>query len=217
MIDLRRRRAAAGLPIATQLRRLVFLLGALLLLVCGTAIGALQLEVNEVNQLILAVGPAFDANRQVLQAMTDAETGLRGYEVSRDPQLLAPYEGADARTMAALATTQDKLALARHDTATAAVYADLQGAQRLAVAQWFAYAVNTEHSVAAGGPTDVVLRGRVLFDHFRRANAALDERIRAERDQTVSAVQTRSSEGMAVIIVATLVALVMALFELVLN
>src|SRR5665811_1054073 len=104
MIDLRRRRAAEGRSIAARLRRIVYPLWALLLLVCVTAVGALQIQANEVNQLTLAITPAFDANAQVLQAMTDAQTGLLGYQASHDPELLTPYRGARARTTAALAT-----------------------------------------------------------------------------------------------------------------
>src|SRR5665647_45869 len=148
MIDLRRRRqqvsAAQGRPIAASLRRLVYPLLALLLLVGVTAVGALQIEANEVNRLTLAVNPAVDANAQVLQAMTDAQTRLHEYQASHDPELLTPYRGAEARTMAALATLQDKIVLTeRYDNNDdTALHTSLQGRQRLAVEQWWAYALS---------------------------------------------------------------------------
>ena len=180
MIDLRRRRAAEGRSIAARLRRLVYPLWALLLLVGVTAVGALQIEANEVNRLTLAISPAFDANAQVLQAMTDAETGLLGYQASHDPELLTPYRGAEARTMAALATLQDKLVLtARYDDA--ALDTGLEGRQRLAVVQWWADALSTEQAAVRGERTDV-LQGGALFGSFRGANATLGEHLTTERD-----------------------------------
>ena len=211
MTDLRRRRAAEGLPIAARLRHLVYLLWALLLLVCLTAVGALQIQSNEVNRLTLATGPAVDASNRVLQTMTDAETGLRGYEVSHDAGLLTPYRGAEARTMAALATLQDKLVLSTRDDDDAALHSGLEGRQRIAVEQWWAYALSTEQAVSRGDRTDV-RQGRSLFDSFRRANAALGGHIKAERDQTRTAARTAATAGMAASIAATLVALLVAFF-----
>ncbi len=51
MTDLRRRWAAKGRPIASDLRLSVYLTLALLLLVCVSAIGALSLQSAEVNRL----------------------------------------------------------------------------------------------------------------------------------------------------------------------
>jgi len=107
----RHRPAGEGLHIAARLRRLIALLWVLLLVVCVIAVGALQIQANEVNRLTRAIGPAFDTNAQVLQAMTDAETGLLGYQASLDPGLLRPYRGAQARTMAAQTTLHEKLVL----------------------------------------------------------------------------------------------------------
>ena len=215
MIDLRRRRRAAAQPIAARLRHLVFVLWALLLLVCGTAVGVLQIEGNQVDHLRRAVAPAFDANRDVLQAMTDAETGLRGYEATRDRRLLTPYVGAQARTMAALATVHDKLVLWAPAGSEAALYAGLEGAQRLAVEQWWTHALSAEQAVARGDNPDVlaarISRGRVLFDRFRAANAAIGGRIKTERDQARTAASTTSAVGTGVTLALTLAALVAAL------
>lgn len=210
MTELRRRQPAEGRPIAARLRHFVYLLWALLFLVCVTAVGALQIQSNEVSRLTLATGPAVDASNQVLQTMTDAETGLRGYEVSHDSALLAPYRGAQARTLAALATLHRKLVLSTRDDADAALHSRLEGGQRFAVSHWWAYALSTERAVSRGEATDV-RQGRLLFDSFRRANAALGEHIKAERDQTRTAARTTATAGMAASIAATLVAMLVAL------
>lgn len=209
MTELRRLQPAEGRPIAARLRRFVYLLWALLFLVCVTAVGALQIQSNGVSRLTLATGPAVDASNRVLQTMTDAETGLRGYEVSHDPALLAPYRGAQARTMAALATLQDKLELSTRDDDDAALHSRLEGGQRFAVNDWWAYALSTERAVSRGEATDV-RQGRLLFDSFRRANATLGEHIKAERDQTRTAARTTATAGMAASIAATLAAMLLA-------
>src|SRR5665647_3815260 len=181
MFDQRRRRAAEGRSIAARLRHLVYPLWALLLVVGVTAVGALQIHANEVNRLTVAISPAVDANAEVLQAMTDAQTGLLGYQVSHDPELLARYRGARARTTAALETLQDKLVLST-GADDDALDTGLEGRQRLAVEQWWAYALSTEQAAARGARTDV-LQGGALFDSFRAANAALGEHLTTERDQ----------------------------------
>ncbi|MBC7597228.1 MAG: GAF domain-containing protein [Kineosporiaceae bacterium] len=205
MIDLRRRRRAAASTIATRLRHYLSVLWALLFLVCFTAVGALQIQANEVNRLTLAIGPAVDANIQIRQAMADAETALHGYQLSRDPELLTLYGGAQARTMAALATLEDKLALARRDDD--ALHTGLEGRQRLAVKQWWAYVESAKQAVVRGERVDVP-QGRVTFDRFRRTNAALGEHLETERNQSRSASRTTGAAGMAATIVATLAALV---------
>ena len=209
MADLHRRRGAKGRSIATRLRRLVLALWALLLLVSVTAVAALQIQASEVNWVTMAIGPAVVANGQVLQHMTDAETGLRGYQVSHDRAMLEPYIGARARTMASLATVQDKLVLGAKNGADTALHTGLEGAQRLAVEQWWAFALNTEQDLGRGGPTDVY-QGRALFDRFRQANAALGEHITTELGQARDAARTASEAGTAATIAATLAALVAA-------
>ena len=209
MADLRRRRAAIGRPISARLRRHVYILWALLLLVCVTAVWGLQIQAGEVDRLTLATGPAVDANVQVLQTMTDAETGLRGYEVSHNRAMLQPYLGAQTRTTASLATLRDKLALASSDDADTTLHTGLEGRQRLEVEQWWVYALSTERALDLGAPTDVAV-GRALFDGFRAANAAIGGHIETERNQNRMAVRTTATAAAAVTLAATLAALVAA-------
>ena len=209
MTDLHRRRAAIGRPIGSRLRHLVYVLWALLVLVCVTAVGGLQIQAGEVDRLTLGTGPAVDANVQVLQTMTDAETGLRGYEISHNRAMLAPYFGAQTRTMASMATLRDKLALVSRGYADTALHTGLGGRQRLAVEQWWVYALSTERALDLGEPTDVAV-GRALFDGFRAANAAIGGHIETERNQNQMAVRTTATAAAAVTLAATLAALVAA-------
>ena len=209
MTERRRREEAQGQPIAVRLRHLVYLVVALPLLVSVMAVGVLQLQSKQSDLLSRAIATAFDANGQVLQTMTDAQTGLRGYQISRDRELLAPYLGARARTTAVLATLQDKLELVTLRNDAGAVFAGLQARQQLAVEQWWVYAVSAEQTVADGGGTDLS-RGRALFDDFRLSNAALGAVIQTERAKARSVARTISATGTAATIAVTLVALLVA-------
>ncbi|MEK7410612.1 MAG: hypothetical protein AAB327_04380, partial [Actinomycetota bacterium] len=111
---------------------LVFVLGA-------TAIGALRLQANEIDRLTRTIAPAIDANSEVLRAMTDADSGLLGYQVAHDLTKLALYRDAHERAVAALATLQIK------------IDSNLGDQQRLAVEQWWTYALSAEQVVARGG------------------------------------------------------------------
>jgi diguanylate cyclase (GGDEF)-like protein len=202
------RPAVEGLRIATRLRRLISVLWILLLVVCVTAVGALQMQANEVDHLTRAIGPAFDANAEVLQAMTDAETGLLGYQASFDPALLTPYRGARERTLGALSTLQDKLVLWT-GVDDEALDASLENHQRDAVQQWWAYAVIMQSAVARGDRTDFS-RGDALFVTFREANSALGHHLMAERDKARRAAEANGTRGTAASIAITLAAVALA-------
>ena len=204
----RRRPATQGLHIATRLGRLIVMLWILLLVVCVTSVGALQIQTNEVNRLTRTIGPAFDTNAQVLQAMTDAETGLLGYQASLDPALLRPFRGARARTTATLATLHDTLVLssgAEDDHSEAS----LEAHQRVAVQQWWTYAASAQSAVARGQQADVA-HGDALFVSFRTTNTALGVHLTAERDRARSAAETTGARGTAASIAVTLLALALA-------
>ena len=202
------RPAVEGLRIATRVHRLVSLLWILLVVVCVTAVGAVQMQTNEVDRLTRAIGPAFDANAEVLQAMTDAETGLLGYQASHDPALLTPYQGARERTLGALSTLQDKLVLSTGSDDDL-MDASLEGHQRAAVQQWWAYALSTQNAVARGDRTEFA-RGDALFVAFRETNSALGRHLSAERDEARRAAETNGTRGTAASIAVTLAAVALA-------
>ena len=211
MSERRPRRVAAAQPIAARLRRVVYVLLALLILVCLAAIGVLQIQDNASDLVIQVNTPAFEANRQVLQAMTDAETGLRGYEVSHDSDLLTPFRGAHARTLEALTTLHDKVVLGIRDDLGAAQYAGLEDAQRVAVEQWWTHAASAEQAVLQGQSTAALaalaVQGKALFDTFRASNAALESHISGERDQNWIVSERIAAEGTAATVAVTLAAL----------
>ena len=206
MSEWRRRQAAAGGTIAGHLRSLVFLCWAMLLVVSVTAIASLEVQSDNIGRLTLIDGPALDANNSVRAAMSDAQIGLSGYQASGDRGLLAPYLGAQGRTMASLATLAGKVSQESVSGADAVRLQGLAQGQRLAAQRWWASAVLVEQTLTAGGRADLSV-SRSLFDTFSAANTALGDYLTVVADQTRLAARSLSSQGEVVAVAATLAAL----------
>jgi signal transduction histidine kinase len=130
------------------------------------------------QQLRTTVGPTRQANHDVLQAMTNAETGLRGFRLTGDQRFLAPYRAGVAALPAELATIRGTL---RHN---GTVQRQLAVEQRAAEAWLGAYA-----TPALAGAAVSETRGKALFDVFRTANSQLDatiEQLRARGVDTLN-------------------------------
>jgi signal transduction histidine kinase len=201
-----RRRASGGRPIITALRTLVLLCWGVLLIVCLTVIGTLQVQSENVRQLTLVDGPAVDANSQILQAMTDARTGLNAYQLSGDRGLLQPYFGAQDRTIRTLATLHAKVMLGGAGSAEAARDKTFEADQRHAVQAWWAEASRREQALSLGRRANA-FEGENLFSAFRAANSVLALHLTAERATTRLATRTMSSRGVVISVGATAVAL----------
>ncbi|WP_306216053.1 ATP-binding protein [Actinoplanes sp. RD1] len=123
---------------------------------------------------------ARDANIAVLQHLTDAETGVRGFQLTGHEDFLEPYDHGRAGAFQALdavaATTADPDVLR------------LLGEERSAASRWlYAYAT----PIVVGGEADpdypLTQRGKDMFDRIRAANAAVDAAIRAQQQSMAAA------------------------------
>jgi signal transduction histidine kinase len=129
----------------------------------------------------LRVEQARVANLAVRQHMTDAETGVRGYQLTGEPLFLAPYRSGRAGVTGAL----DRVAAGTRDDTVW----QLLAAERRAVSRWLdGYAA----PVTAGFPDPGAARGRDLFDAFRAANSAVDAAVRAELEAAAAAAGRRN-------------------------
>jgi two-component system, OmpR family, phosphate regulon sensor histidine kinase PhoR len=182
----------------------------MLLVVSFTAVGALRIQAADIVQLTQVQGPAVDANNQVLQAMDDAQTGLRAYQLSGDRALLQPYLGTYDRTMASMAALQKDLELGSGGGVDAARHDDLGTRHRRAVEAWWVNALSTERALSRGERTSA-FEGLALFTSFRAAHAALAGHLTAERDQSRLAARTLSSRGEVISIAAMLLSMLMML------
>ncbi|WP_229073273.1 ATP-binding protein [Actinoplanes sp. DH11] len=140
------------------------------------------------------------ANLRVLQQMTDAETGLRGFQLTGDTAFLEPYESGRAGALAAL----DEVEAGVADDPARQV-----AAQERAVARtWFEeYAAPVVATGQAGEEEAHAVRGKQIFDELRLVNEAVDQSIaadqRAEHRAGTSATRrvTAASAGLLALIV----------------
>ena len=210
MPDLRRLLVADGRPIGTRLRRLIFALWALLMLMSLVTIEALQVRVAEVNGLTLVIGHALDANGEILQAMTDAEAGLLGHQATGDVALLGPYRRAADHTAKALTSVREGLAQTGDFETDPVTQTALETKQENAAAAWWSYARLTERA-SVTGESATFQGGKSLFERFRSANADLGAHLRKERDASIASTRTTLSKQEVVVGAACLLTMLLGL------
>src|SRR3954453_5309869 len=115
------------------------------------------------------IATAQRANQAVLQYLTDAETGVRGYQLTGDPTFLQPYTSGIAAYHQALRTVVA--------AEPAPQVRDLLGREDSAAQRWLTGFARPIAATPAGHPgLDAQLsgRGKTMFDELRAANAAVD-------------------------------------------
>lgn len=131
---------------------------------------------------------ARDANLAVLQHMTDAETGVRGFQLTGQRTFLEPYDSGRVDAFTAFD------AVSGHTGAPAV--ARLLAAEREAAARWlYAYAIPTVNDGRADPDTALTARGKRMFDLFRAANADVDAAIRAEQADAAARARRETRSG----------------------
>jgi signal transduction histidine kinase/CHASE3 domain sensor protein len=204
------RLTADGRPIATRLRRLLFALWLLLVLLSVVTIVAFQSQTSGVDRLTLVIGPANSANSQALQAMTDAEAGLLGYQATGDPGLLAQLHGAEIRMMAALRTVRQTLSKTSSHDGELTGHAALETRQEAAATAWWDYARQTEQA-GVDARNRRFAEGKNLFDRFRIVNASLGSLIQAERNRLRDSARATLRQQEIIVAGACLVAMLLGL------
>jgi signal transduction histidine kinase len=143
----------------------------------GFVIANQALDRLGVSRRVLAdrIDPALVAAQRLLIAMVDQETAVRGFSLSNDETLLAPYRIGSRRAPMEL-TALNRLTRRRQETR------DLEAA---AEAWRGGYAEPTIEAVRAGQrrfSEGEIERGRRLFDRVRARVARLSEALGAERN-----------------------------------
>lgn len=182
----------------------------LLVLIAGARLAVGQYVATSVDRTIERSVQARDANAGMLQALTDAETALRGYQLTGEASFLQPY----------------RLGLARYPVERAAIEQTATGSLRaligteIAQAQaWLAFVAPLAEP--AGGVVGrlvsnaVIVQGSELFDRIRVANAQVGAELDAQRSAALHRFRVLSaiSDGLtaALSILAAAGALVLGL------
>ncbi|HET8719324.1 MAG TPA: ATP-binding protein [Nocardioidaceae bacterium] len=179
--------------INVQLGRLVAgMIVAVLAVGAAGAVGALRTD-STVRDLTESVGPAANANRAVLQDLTDAETALRGWILTGDDADLAPYRAAMRRL-------PDHQATVGAFVAREPGFAEPAEEQRAAVRAWLAEYARPRLQLPAGEGSfrpAMYSRGKQAFDRLRAANAALADRF----DDRFAEARAESHDALALTLV----------------
>ncbi|WP_067500655.1 ATP-binding protein [Actinoplanes sp. TFC3] len=123
---------------------------------------------------------AHDANVAALQHMTDAETGVRGFQLTGHKDFLEPYDKGRVGAFTAF----DRVATQSSDPEVLRLLKQ----ERTAASQWlYSYATPIVNAGVADPEYPLTRRGKDLFDRIRADNAAVDNAIQALQTRTAAA------------------------------
>ncbi|SHN42121.1 ATP-binding protein [Cryptosporangium aurantiacum] len=181
---------------------------ALLLLLGGARLAVGQYLATNVDATIGRAANATAANAALLQALTDAETGLRGYQLTGERSFLEPYRRGIAQYPAA----RDVVVDAADDSGTDALRA-LVATQVARADAWLAFAAPLAGSPAGRDPGSAaaVARGKALFDQLRAVNTQVSAEFHAQRTTVLDRFRTITLVSDVVTALLTILAAVVAL------
>lgn len=192
----------AGPSVARRLGRAYAVVVTALLLVAGAGVvGVAVVEVSHAQEDRLR---ALDsANTQMLLAMTNAETSVRGYRLAQDRAFLEPYEQG-SRDFPRQA--EEALALADEPAARRLVQRQVQIAEH-----WFAVYADPVSAMAPGTVTvspGMTITHKQIFDRLRAVNADLHAWLAEESGQARAHERAVRAGALAVTGVSLVLALV---------
>ncbi|WP_433648936.1 sensor histidine kinase [Micromonospora zamorensis] len=190
-------------------RRVISLLtvvGFLLIALAGAEAAMAARNRTQIDAVLNETGPLRVQSQELLNALLDQETAIRGYAVSGDQDDLIPYrEGLDQEKSVItsmrglldnypqisqeLRTVEDRIAQWRQSVAEPVI-------------------TTTERSGTSAGQALVTEQARQQFDDVRTAVNDLQEEVLAAREQTADNVRTSSNVLVVLLIVAALVVVV---------
>lgn len=159
-------------PIRRLLRRNVAVLFVLTVLAGAAGVAAIGVITQRVDRITQQLEPLASANAAILQALTNAETGERGYVLTGQPAFLAPYRAgraayprAVARARRLAAGNPSEQAELRREVARGTSWLEDYAAPSV-------HYVETLHTTQASGGLSLAA-GKRDFDALRAANARL--------------------------------------------
>ncbi|MFG3699894.1 ATP-binding protein [Micromonospora sp. NPDC047620] len=194
----------------TLRQRVVTLLAVVAVLLVGLAGGAVVVAAKNrthIDAILNKTGPLRVQAQEVLNALLDQETAVRGFAVSGDSADLAPYDAGRARERDLVAAMQRLLGDYPGIRAELRVVEERAEAWRQSVA--VPVITTTEQSGTAAGQALVTDQARAQFDQVRAALDNLQLRILEARQQSAEDVR-RTSDLLVVLLIAALAVVVVA-------
>ncbi|QOC90196.1 sensor histidine kinase [Micromonospora craniellae] len=195
--------AASSWTLRRRVLVMLGVVGVMLLSVAGAeaVVAAKNREYTDV--LLMQVGPLRVQGQEMLNAMLDQETGVRGYAVTGDLEDLAPYEQGLARERATAREIRELSGKYPAIVADLAVVEQQADEWRRSVAQ--PVIDTTSSSGTAAGQDLLTDDSRQRFDELRSAVAALQDEIFTAREATARDVERTGNMLVVLLIVAALV------------
>ncbi len=129
---------------------------------------------SQVHNVVRNIAAERQANDEILVDMTNAETGVRGYLISRNQSFLAPYDTGTAALPARFATVE------QHLPGDPRLRGRL-AAERAEVSAWYRDYARPVIAGATPDPAD----GKRLFDAFRASQAAVADMLDRHREAKI--------------------------------
>ncbi|MET8123469.1 ATP-binding protein [Micromonospora sp. NPDC005291] len=190
-------------------RRVITLLTVVGVLLIGLASAEAAMAARnraQIDAILNQTGPLRVQSQELLNALLDQETGIRGYAVSGDPADLTPYqEGLDQEksVIAAMRALLDDYPQIGQEMR---IVEERTARWRQSVAE--PVITTTEQSGTSAGQALVTEQARQQFDEVRSAVNDLQEEILAAREKAAANVRTSSNVLVVLLIVAALVVVV---------
>ncbi|MFC0030996.1 ATP-binding protein [Micromonospora chaiyaphumensis] len=190
----------------TLRRRVGALLGVVLVLLLGLAAAEATLAAKNrqnIDDVLIKTGPLRVQAQELMSALLDQETAVRGYAVNGDRNDLAPYQDGLRREQDTVADMR-KLAVDYPDVLREVGVVEQRAAQwRSAVAE--PVITTTERSGPAAGQALITDQTRQQFDSIRSAVDGLQGEILEVRQKTADKVNATSNVLVVLLIIAALV------------
>ncbi|MET7970532.1 ATP-binding protein [Micromonospora sp. NPDC005305] len=190
----------------TLRRRVGALLGVVLVLLLGLAAAEATLAAKNrqnIDAVLLKTGPLRVQAQELMSALLDQETAVRGYAVNADRNDLGPYQDGLRREQATVVEMR-KLAVDYPDVLREVGVVEQRAAQwRTAVAE--PVIATTERGGPSAGQALITDQTRQQFDNIRSAVDNLQGAILEVRKETADKVNATSNVLVVLLIIAALV------------
>ncbi|MEU7920598.1 sensor histidine kinase [Micromonospora zamorensis] len=190
-------------------RRVISLLtvvGFLLIALAGAEAAMAARNRTQIDAVLNETGPLRVQSQELLNALLDQETAIRGYAVSGDQDDLIPYREGLAQEKSVTASMRGLLDNYPQISQELRTVEDRITQWRQSVAE--PVITTTERSGTSAGQALVTEQARQQFDDVRTAVNDLQEEVLAAREQTARNVRTSSNVLVVLLIVAALVVVV---------
>ncbi|RAO32925.1 Phytochrome-like protein cph1 [Micromonospora saelicesensis] len=200
------RPVVGGWSLRRRVITLLTVVGFLLIGLAGAEAAMAARNRTQIDAVLNETGPLRVQSQELLNALLDQETAIRGYAVSGDQDDLNPYREGLAQEQSVIASMRTLLDDYPEISQELRTVEERVTQWRQSVAE--PVIATTEQSGTTAGQALVTEAARQQFDEVRSAVNELQAEVLAAREQTATNVRTSSNVLVVLLIVAALVVVV---------